>query len=161
MDKRYRDKGLTVIGAEVQGSDLPAIEKVIKDARAEFSVTKGTTRPPTLRGIPHAVIFDPAGKLVFAGHPMDDNFDRIVKKALKEVKLEGEEDDAPSGPVIASRTWTNAEGKAIKAAVMSIDGDKVEFQLPNGRRVPYEIAKLSDADQELIKEAAGPEEEDE
>ena len=56
MDKRYKDKGLTVIAAEVQNSPQDAIERVAKDARAEFTITKGTTRPPTLRGIPHAVV---------------------------------------------------------------------------------------------------------
>ena len=158
MDKRYKDKGLVVLAPEVQGSPIEEIERVTKEARAEFTVTKGTTRPPTLRGIPHAVIFEPSGKLVFAGHPMDDEFDRTVKKALHDVELEEKEDEgglppAAAKPLIDSRMWTNAEGREIKAAVMSADAGTVRFKLANGKETDYPVSKLSDHDQLLIKEA--------
>ena len=169
MDKRYKNKGLTVIGEEVQGSSKDDIAAVAKDHRIGFSITKGSTRPSTMKGIPHAVVFDASGKLIFAGHPADDNFDRTVKKALRGVDADSGSSsgsksrllpDAPK-PVIDSRTWTNEAGKKITASVLSIDGDKVKFKLSNGKEVNYPIAKLSDEDQELIKESGEKEEEDE
>jgi len=165
MDKRYRDKGLVVIGDEVQGSPDDAIEKIAKDARIEFTITKGSTKPPTLQGIPHAVVFDPTGKLVFAGHPGQPDFDRVIKDSLKAVEAgETEESDesdsrlppAPK-PVIESRTWTNAEGRQITAAVLSIAAETLRFKLANGREVNYPIAKLSVEDQTIVRQAVADE----
>ena len=164
MDKRYRDKGLVVIGDEVQGSPDDAIEKITKDARVEFTITKGSTRPPTLQGIPHAVVFDPTGKLVFAGHPGQPDFDRVIKDSLKAVEAGETEEESDSRlppapkPVIESRTWTNAEGRQITAAVLSIAAETVRFKLANGREVNYPIAKLSVEDQTIVKQAATGEE---
>ena len=165
MDKRYKKKGLVVIGDEVQGSAKEDIEKVLKEARAEFPVTTGSTQPATLRGIPHAVVFDPAGKLVFAGHPADEQFDRVIKKALKDVKEEDDDDGGLLGnapkPVIESRPWTNANGVKITAAILSIGDEKVRFKLADGKEYNYEINNLSDEDQELIRKAAEEAEEEE
>jgi hypothetical protein len=44
--------------------------------------------------------------------------------------------------------------------ILSIDGDKVKFKLSNGKEVNYPIAKLSDEDQELIKESGEEEKDD-
>ena len=160
MDKRSKKKGLTIIGEEVQGSDLESIEEVAKEARVDFPITKGSTRPAGMRGIPHAVVFNPAGELVFQGHPADDDFERSIKKALKDVKLDGDDGDDddgafPAAPkaVIESRTWTNEAGKKIVASVLAIKGDKVTFKLSNGRSVDYPIEQLSEEDQAMIKEA--------
>jgi hypothetical protein len=160
LDKRYKKKGLSLITVECQNSPKDAIDGALKKARAEFPVTRGTTRPPTMQGIPHAAVFDAKGKLVFAGHPSDDDFERSIKKALKGVDADsGSSSDADpsdateSKPVIESREWTNSDGRKITAAVVSIDGDKVKFKLSNGKEVPYAIAKLSEEDQELIKKS--------
>jgi hypothetical protein len=163
MDKRYSEKGLKVIAAECQNSSADAIEGVAKDNRAKFSITQGTTRPTNMSGIPHAVVFDSSGKLIFSGSPSDSGFDRNVKAALKNVELvdeDEEEEPADAGPVIAQRSWTNTDGKKIKAAITKIEGEKVTFKLPNGKEISYEVAKLSEDDQEVIKEAAEAAEED-
>ena len=167
LDKRYKKKGLSIITVECQNSPKDAIEGVLKKARADFPVTKGTTRPPTMQGIPHAVVFDVSGKLIFAGHPSDDKFERTIKKALRDVDADSGSSSGSkssllpqSKPVIDTRIWTNADGKKIKAAILSIDGDKVKFKLSNGKEVNYPIAKLSDEDQELIKESGEEEKDD-
>jgi len=161
MDKRNRKKGLVIIGAEVQGSTDDAINKIIDDHDVEFTITKGVQGPSFGSGIPRAVVFDATGKVVFTGHPADDKFERAVKDALRELKKSG---GAPSDkpisrlpekkkPLIEQRTWTNSEGKTIKAAAISVQGDKVKFKLSNGKTVDYPIAQLSGEDQESIKEA--------
>ena len=169
MDKRYRKKGLVIIGAEVQGSDDAAIKKITDDHKVEFTVTKGVQGPSTGSGIPRTVVFDATGKAVFAGHPADDKFERAVKDALRELKKSGgapTEETKSNFPekkqdLIAQRTWTNKEGKSIKAAVLSIDGDQVKFKLSNGKTANYEIANLSEEDQEIIQKAGEEADEDE
>ena len=49
------------------------------------------------------------------------------------------------------RTWTNSDGKPLVASVTDIQEGKVTFRLRNGKTIPYEISKLSEKDQELIK----------
>ena len=53
-----------------------------------------------------------------------------------------------------------SDGKTIKAAITKIDGDKVTFKLPNGREISYEVSKLSEEDQKVIKDAAEAAEKD-
>lgn len=86
LAKSNDQKGLVVVGLERQGSTKEAILKVLKTARVEYPVMSGGSAPGNTGGIPHAVVFDVTGKLIFSGHPMDKDFERIVKKALKDVK---------------------------------------------------------------------------
>lgn len=155
MDKKYSNKGLKIIAAEVQGSSKQAIGKIIEENNAGFTVTKGAQGPVSIAGIPHAVAFGADGKLIFKGHPASDEFKDVVKKALRDVKVVEENPGvlAALGDVIEQRTWTNSEGVKMTAAVTKIDGDKVIFRLQkNGKTVPYPISKLSEEDQKLIKE---------
>ena len=155
MDKKYSNKGLKIIAAEVQGSSKQAIGKIIEENNAGFTVTKGAQGPVSIAGIPHAVAFGADGKLIFKGHPASDEFKDVVKKALRNVEVVEENPGvlAALGDVIEQRTWTNSEGVKMTAAVTKIDGDKVIFRLQkNGKTVPYPISKLSEEDQKLIKE---------
>ena len=160
MDKRYGEKGLQIIGAEVQLSTKDAITKVTDEYKVKFPITKGIQGPSTGRGIPRAIVFDMSGKVVFTGHPADDQFERAVKKALRERKKatgdNGKKSKLPevSKPLVAQRSWTNTEGKKITASVLSSDGENVEFKLSNGKKVKYPITKLSESDQELVKKAS-------
>ena len=161
MDRKYRAKGLRIIAAEVQESSREDIEKFAKDTGVTFPITTGTTEPPEMNAIPRAVVFDPAGKLVFYGHPGAREFDETVEKALAEVKLEEEatEDDAAPAedplasdePLTGPRNWTNTDGREIIAELMAVSGGKVRFRMPGGKTVDYEIANLSAEDQEFLK----------
>lgn len=86
LAKSNDKKGLVVVGLERQGSTKEDILKVLKTARVEFPVMSGGSAPGNTGGIPHVVVFDVTGKLIFNGHPADDDFERTVKKALKDVK---------------------------------------------------------------------------
>lgn len=154
LDKRYKKRGLRIIARERQGSEKEAILEILKKNRAEYTVTSGGSGPNMGNGIPRAMVFDTSGQLVFTGHPADNNFDKAIKKALREV---GETPDNESAvmtePVISSRTWTNDEGKKIVASVREVSEDVVKFQMNNGRLMSYEIAKLSLEDQEVLVKA--------
>ncbi|GAA5484732.1 TlpA disulfide reductase family protein [Haloferula sargassicola] len=155
--KRYEKKGLAVVGMEVQQSDKAKINKILKDARVKYPVVAGGSTPVNSKYIPHAQVFGANGKLLWAGNPHDDGFMKSIKAGLKEAKdlpadaaVSVDEEEAP---IIASREWTNTDGKTITAEVMRVDGDTVVFRM-NEREVPYALAKLSDDDQQAIREAA-------
>ncbi|MFT5906806.1 MAG: hypothetical protein ACI9E1_002418 [Cryomorphaceae bacterium] len=151
MDKKLRKKGLVIIGAESQGSSDAQIKKVTDNAKVEFTITKGVQGPVSVRGIPVALIFDVSGKMIFKGHPRDKEFDKTVKKALKEVKLSSSKAKKSNTTLVPQRKWTNTEGVKITASVTAVNGDEVTFKLYNSKVVKYQISKLSDADQGIIK----------
>lgn len=86
MAKSGEKRGLVVVGLERQQSTKDAILKVLKSAKVEYPVMSGGSAPGNTGGIPHACVFDVSGKLVFSGNPHDEDFERSVKKALREVK---------------------------------------------------------------------------
>jgi thiol-disulfide isomerase/thioredoxin len=85
LAKRYEKKGLVVVGLERQGSSKEEILEVLKDAKVKYPVMAGGSGPVPSDGIPHAMVFGADGKLVWHGHPADDEFEDSVKDALKGV----------------------------------------------------------------------------
>ena len=162
MDEKLRSKGLAIVGAEVQGTPESAIKDFAKQHKVEFPFVQGTTRPSSLRGIPHMVVFNPAGELVFAGHPSDPRAEAAIEDGLKEVSdatlasiAGGEGDPLKPKQLIPEREWTNTEGQKMTAAVVELKGEVVTFKIQDGRHIPYDLSKLSSADQETIRSAAG------
>ena len=102
-------------------------------------------------------VFNRFGEMVYHGRPADEEFERAVKKALREDGPadtgagSGDEEDAV--PLIASRSWTNADGREIRAAVKSVDETSVTFQMSNGKDVVYPLEKLSKESREAITAA--------
>lgn len=153
LERKNRDKGLCVIGAESQGSSKEAIEPLLTKAKVEYTITSGAYGPIEVTGIPRIFVFDRDGLLVFDGHPADDAFEKAVKKALRQTGEAAATPVASRGPLIPSRAWTNSDGKSINAAVVTADDTKVTFMLSNGKKVDYQLVKLSDDSREVIEEA--------
>lgn len=86
MAKSGEKKGLVVVGLERQNSAKEDILKVLKTARVEYPVMSGGSAPGNTGGIPHVCVFDVTGKLVFSGSPHDEDFERAVKKAMRDAK---------------------------------------------------------------------------
>ncbi|WP_159434899.1 TlpA family protein disulfide reductase [Rubritalea squalenifaciens] len=155
LDDKYRDKGLKIIAPESQGSSKDAITRLMKKHQAQYTVTAGCSGPLQLRGLPHAVVFNAQGQIVFSGHPADSAFDRSIKNALKESRSANYSRDAISSnqPLIGHRTWTNQDGQKIKATLLAVENGKAKFRLTNGSVTLYDITKLSLFDKELIQDA--------
>jgi hypothetical protein len=163
MDRSYAKKGLLLIGAESQGSSTDDIQKVVDDNRVKFSITKGASGHVAVPGIPHMFVFDTKGKLVFSGHPGNADAEKAIRKSLKEVAgTEG--DTASSGKsspldvfkrkdLVAERSWTNSDGRALVASLTSLSGTTGTFRRPDGRTFEFDITKLSEDDQKMITEA--------
>ena len=165
MDRRYGKKGLALIGAEVQGSDTGDIKKIIKDHKIKFPITKGAKGPISVSGIPHMVVFDTKGRLVFDGHPANPEAEKVIKKALKGAKPDEAGTASLAGglfdrrELIAERTWKDGNGRELKASLTKLNGNTGTFRRPNGRTFEYDITKLSDADQKVIADATATEKE--
>ena len=86
MAKSGEKKGLAVIGLECQQSTKEDILKVLKSARVEYPVMSGGSAPGGTGGIPHVCVFDVTGKIVFNGNPHDEEFEKAVKKAMRDAK---------------------------------------------------------------------------
>ncbi|MCU0796496.1 MAG: TlpA family protein disulfide reductase [Akkermansiaceae bacterium] len=155
LDKKHRDDGLMIIGAEVQGHGKSDIKPIIDDAEVEFAITEGCEGPIEFNAIPRCHIFGRDGILVYDGSPGGAEFEEALEKALEEGGGAEEEEEAkPAGPLIASKNWTNSDGRSITAAVKEVTGDSVVFIMSNGKEVTYPLEKLSDASREEIEEAA-------
>jgi thiol-disulfide isomerase/thioredoxin len=81
---KYKDKGLQVVG--ITDEDRAKILKFEKEVPIEYSVGLDTggkyAKPFGIQGIPHAVLVDKSGKVVWEGHPMslqDSQIEEILK----------------------------------------------------------------------------------
>jgi len=64
---------------------------------------------------------------------------------------------APKKSLPPIMSWTNLEGKTIRAGFVRLDGANVVLRMPaNGQEVPYPIAKLNADSQKQAQEAGAP-----
>lgn len=79
--KKYKDKGLVVVGITDENDNL--VEKFMKQVPMEYSVAqdKGNDwgKQFGIQGIPHALLVDKTGKVVWEGHPMELKENEIDK----------------------------------------------------------------------------------
>ncbi len=84
IHKKFESKGLVVIGLSQESNQV--IKPFVKDKKMEYNV--GTDKGGKLnkelgvQGIPHAVLVDKAGTIVWEGHPASLT-DADIEKALK------------------------------------------------------------------------------
>lgn len=156
MDKKYRKKGLVLIGEEVQGTPEDKLKAFVEKHGVTFPVTTGSSGPRTGNGIPRIVVFDVEGKSVFSGHPGSDDCEKAIKTALKAATPPEGEAGASSDTFFAKRelvpmrTWTNTDGNTLEASLASLAGTTGTFRKANGQTFPYDIEKLSEEDQAVI-----------
>lgn len=163
LAKRHESKGLKIIGAHSQSATDEEVQKVVKSLKIKFPVTAGARHPLKFSGIPHSAVFAADGTMLFEGHPGDKDFDRAVRDALKTANpAKDKTPDAATtttkaaGPLVPERTWTNAEGKPLAAALVTVENGQGTFRRKDGTTFRYAIDKLSSADQELIGKAQQP-----
>ena len=53
-------------------------------------------------------------------------------------------------------TWINTEGKKVRAGFGGLEGENVVLKMPDGKLIPYPLAKLSPESQQLARECAAP-----
>lgn len=100
--------------------------------------------------------------------PPKDQLSNSDIKKITEWIVEGasfEKNDGSKPMVVAApkkdlppiMSWTNAEGKTIRAGFVRLDGENVVLRMPaNGQEVPYPLAKLSAESQKQAQDAGAP-----
>lgn len=148
MQKKYKDKGLTIIGI----SDEPvAVVRPFVDKQAdkmEFTVAVDRDRATYARymnsfgvkGIPHAFIIDLQGRVAWHGHPMsgmDEVLERLVEKSggkrfveLRE-KYFAAAEDGKKGPELARLANDYVEACANNLAALCEFGTKLRELEPS------------------------------
>ena len=146
-----------------QNAEEKEVQAMVKKLKMKFPVVDNGSGVEGGKGIPHTVVYDSKGDQVFSGHPSEPDFEKSIKKALKEVAasetpasgLKKLEPTKPTPPkeLVAERTWTNREGKPMVAALASVSGDTGNFIRKGGIKTPVKLELLSDEDQQLIQDA--------
>lgn len=84
--KKYKDKGLEIIG--VTKEDRQTVRNFEKNIPIEYTVAHDTYGKLNdefqIKGIPHAMIVDKSGKIVWEGHPMrlpESQLETVLKAA--------------------------------------------------------------------------------
>lgn len=100
--------------------------------------------------------------------PPDDQLSRGEIEKITNWITEGASfDKAGAKPAVAAApakkdlppimSWTNSEGKTIRAGFVRLDGESVVLRMPaNGQEVPYPLAKLNAASQTQARDAGAP-----
>jgi len=164
LDKRYKDKGLRLIGIHAQEGTVEEILAPVKKNKVKFSIARTGQSPIDFQGIPHMFIFNAKGELVFDGHPAGGEAEKIIKKELRSVTATGGDDDedspfgpkkteAKAGPLVAERTWTSADGRPLVATLLSVKNGTGTFKRKDGKTFDIALDKLSDADRKVIEDA--------
>ena len=156
LNQENKDKGLVLIGEEVQGTSEDKIKDFAEQHDVEFPLTKGSTGPRTGNGIPRIVVFDVEGNSVYVGHPASDDCEKAIKEALKSATPPAGGDDAEGDDffskreLVPMRTWTNKDGNTLEASLVSLEGSIGTFRKSNGQTFTYDTNNLSTEDQAII-----------
>ncbi len=79
--KKYKDKGLVVIGITDENDNV--VEKFMKQIPMDYAVAQDKdddwSKQFGIKGIPHAMLVDKSGKIVWEGHPMQIDEKEIEK----------------------------------------------------------------------------------
>ena len=83
LHEMYKDKGVVLMS--LTNEPIDKIRSFVKEYKMTYAVGAGskTSRDYGVRGIPHAYIVDPNGKVAWHGHPMA-GMDEKIERALRE-----------------------------------------------------------------------------
>jgi hypothetical protein len=105
------------------------------------------------------VISDPEAKHHM---PPKKDLDKEDVDKLRQWIAEGAGLDKDAPKMVAKKeapifmTWINTEGKKVRAGFGGLQGDNVLLKMPDGKIVPYPMAKLAAESQAQAKEYATP-----
>ena len=122
LHKTYAPKGVVIVGL----SDEPKtkVEPFAAGLGMTYAVGCGSSSSGLygVQGIPHAFVVDTEGKIVWGGHPMDDDFEPAIQKALKDTppSLMTAKDKAAAGALLEkAEAAAKKEQYAVAAAMLA------------------------------------------
>lgn len=153
LAKKYKDKGVVVIGAHFQGRDDAKIKDLLKTAGAEFPVYQyaGYSEAPSTRGIPAPYIVDHTGKVVYSNVGFNASaVEAALEEAVKAAPELGRE-------VMLSEIEGLIESRPGKASVLVKDflkknpKEKAAVAKFQARLKDPKVNNLAKLEEELIK----------
>jgi len=128
LHDKYASKGLVVIG-QTDGSSRN-LAQFIKQKKMTYIISVGAQLAPpqyAVRGIPHAVVIAPDGKILWKGHPGALQ-EQVIQQALTKVKLSG-------GPLEYPKFETRSSDRTVALAQKSIMTGRVGSSLARLRKI--------------------------
>ncbi|HRU05816.1 MAG TPA: redoxin domain-containing protein [Candidatus Brocadiia bacterium] len=108
IQKKYADKGVVIIGLSNEPASKvePFIKQMNAGAKKQMEYIVGAESKDGdkygVRGIPHAFIVGPDGKVLWSGHPMD-GMDKQIEKAVAQWPATPAKDAAKEAPQAAPK----------------------------------------------------------
>jgi thiol-disulfide isomerase/thioredoxin len=163
LNKRYKSKGLQIIGVHAQDGTDDEILKAVKDTKVKYPIARTGRSPIDFSGIPKMFVFNTKGQIVFDGHPAEDDADKVIKRELRTATATPDAkgtpfakptSTAPEAALVAERTWTSTDGRPMVATLISVDANGIgKFKRKDGAVFDVPVTKFNDADRKLIDEA--------
>ncbi len=86
LQTKYRDRGLKIVS--FTDEDRGTVDEFQKRAKSPIEYTVGVGSDLSAKygvnGIPHALLINRGGKIIWQGHPADPAFEEQIEKALEE-----------------------------------------------------------------------------
>jgi thiol-disulfide isomerase/thioredoxin len=129
--RKYKDRGLVVIGINIEG-DSPAVRKLVVDqgTKMDYRVAIDAAQQASnklmgaagVSGIPVAFIVDAKGIIRHCGHPMDPKFGQMVASVCNEAKAA-----AAAAPKPVTQTKEELAAMPVKDLKAILNSWKVSF----------------------------------
>lgn len=163
LAKQFRGEPFHVIASYCQEGDRTPVLEFLKskgwdEKMDNLSVMSQTGYAPAIdvQHVPYYLLFDHTGKLRYhhvAGSYHGGNGDKYREQVgvlLNEVPQELRARRVQTLSEV--RSWTNAKGRTMEAALVGVNEDLAKFRTPSGRTYNYPIKKLSGQSRQEIEE---------
>lgn len=82
LQKKHKDAGLVIVSLTNEPKET--VEPFAKEYGMSYAIGYGSTSASAygVSGIPAAFVVGPDGKIIWAGHPMDEEFEKAIERAL-------------------------------------------------------------------------------
>lgn len=156
--KAFKSKGVLVFANTKSAEDRKRLPSGVKSVRKEA----GNTIPMLfalsadgnegIKGISYKTLSADARKAARElGKTLKTHEEAAAEAKKEEEKLAKEEATEKPELLADSQLWTNADGKTIRAAVVSVDEENVVFLMRRNKQVTYPLSKLSEESQNKLK----------
>jgi thiol-disulfide isomerase/thioredoxin len=84
MDKKFRSKGLVIIGVHAQNASIEKILSTIQNGGVNYTIVERGRSPINFSGIPKLFIFDASGNMKFDGRPGTEAY-KLMESLIKKI----------------------------------------------------------------------------
>ncbi len=156
--KRLRTNYVMVVEDQADEGDKLADD--VKQKTYPIYNTKG-------KFMPIVAVFTPDGNSLLGGlcyvqisedgrkafRTLDEEIEQALTAIPEQKKEVAEPEEMEACKIATMENWTNSSGQSIRAKALSVTETSVTFELENGKKIDYPLAKLSEESRIAAKEA--------